>query len=133
LKAFFLRGVIFILCAVPVLVFAQVYRWTDDKGSTHYGDKPPAGAHDIERLEGVVKGAKRDPQAALPYQLQSTIRDFPVTLYTMAGCAGCNVGRSLQKNFGTIFPRATVSDIEVSNSVVAVLHDDSSLACTRLN
>jgi glutaredoxin len=42
LKRFFLKISIFILWAAPILALAQVYRWTDEKGRTHYGDKPPA-------------------------------------------------------------------------------------------
>jgi len=100
-------AIVLIVCAP--LAGAQ-FKWVDASGRVGYGDKPPAGAHDIERLEGVVKGVKRDPQAALPYQLQSTIRDFPVTLYTMAGCAGCNAGRSLLRARALPFAERTVRD-----------------------
>jgi hypothetical protein len=31
------------LCAAPAL--AQVYRWVDEKGITHYGAQPPQGAN----------------------------------------------------------------------------------------
>jgi len=69
-------AIVLIVCAP--LAGAQ-FKWVDASGRVATATSRPPVAHDIERLEGVVKGAKRDPQAALPYQLQSTIRDFPVT------------------------------------------------------
>ena len=31
-----------LLLALPVIASGQVYRWTDEAGRVHYGDKPPA-------------------------------------------------------------------------------------------
>ena len=33
----------FVLIASPI--HAEIYKWVDDKGVTHYGDKPKAGAN----------------------------------------------------------------------------------------
>ena len=35
------RALLILLACVPLLAGAQVYKWTDEKGKTHYGDKPP--------------------------------------------------------------------------------------------
>jgi hypothetical protein len=52
-------------------------------------------------------------------------------LSQLAGCKNPNqVGRSLQKNFKRIFPRAGLKDTEVSANVVGVLRSDASLQCT---
>jgi hypothetical protein len=54
-------------------------------------------------------------------------------LATLSGCADAHaVGSTLQLHFATIFPSATVSDVDVSDSVVGVLRADATLACTRL-
>ena len=52
-------------------------------------------------------------------------------LSQLAGCRDSHaVGRSLQKNFKRIFPRAGLKDTEVSANVVGVLRTDASLQCT---
>jgi hypothetical protein len=54
-------------------------------------------------------------------------------LSTLSGCADASaVGAELQKNFKAIFPDATVSDTQVSSSVITVLRSDKSLSCTKL-
>jgi len=54
-------------------------------------------------------------------------------LSTLSGCPDAKaVGATLQRNYGTIFPSATVSDVDVSDSVVNVLRSDASLSCARL-
>ncbi len=56
------------------------------------------------------------------------------TIADLSQLAGCKnphaVGRTLQKNFKRIFPRAGLKDTEVSANVVGVLRSDASLQCT---
>lgn len=58
------------------------------------------------------------------------------TISSVAQLAGCRdsaaVGAALQKNFGTIFPSAAVSDQQVGEGVVKVLKSDASLMCSNL-
>ena len=58
------------------------------------------------------------------------------TINAVAALAGCGdakaVGARLQASFKTIFPKAGLSDEQVSSSAVAVLKADQTLACTRL-
>lgn len=58
------------------------------------------------------------------------------TIQSVAELAGCQdsaaVGVSLQKNFSSIFPNASVSDQEVGAGVIRVLKSDASLSCTNL-
>ena len=58
------------------------------------------------------------------------------TIMSLTQLAGCQdpsaVGATLQKNFRTIFPNASVSDVEVSESVVGVLKSEQSLSCSSL-
>jgi glutaredoxin len=104
------------LASLALIVFAPLagaqFKWVDADGRVGYGDKPPAGAHDIESLQGVAKGAPRDPLASLPYQLQRTIRDFPVTLYTMSDCSACDTARALLKERAVPFAEKTVATSE---------------------
>jgi hypothetical protein len=54
-------------------------------------------------------------------------------LSTLSGCSDPGaVGVSLQKNFKVIFPDATVSDTQVSSSVLTVLRSDKTLGCSKL-
>ncbi|HEX4583376.1 MAG TPA: glutaredoxin family protein [Burkholderiaceae bacterium] len=98
--------------AIALTVFAPLagaqFKWVEASGLVGYGDKPPPGAHDIEPLQDVVKGGPRDPLATLPYQLQRTIKDFPVTLYTTSDCPGCDHGRSLLKGRAVPFTERTI-------------------------
>jgi glutaredoxin len=87
--------------ALTLLVSAPLaqaqFKWVDDQGRIGYGDKPPADAHDIEALNGVTKGRRPDPLEVLPYELQRTVKEFPVTLYAMTECPACDKARSMLK------------------------------------
>ena len=102
-------ALIALLCA-PV-AHAQ-FKWVDADGRVGYGDKPPAGAHDIEPLDGYLKGVRPDPLAQLPFGLQRTVRQFPVTLYTMANCPGCDTGRGMLKARAVPFSERTVASAD---------------------
>jgi hypothetical protein len=58
------------------------------------------------------------------------------TLMSVAELAGCQdstaVASTLQKNFSSTFPNASVSDQEVGESVVRVLKSNASLSCNNL-
>jgi hypothetical protein len=94
-----------VLCAP--LAHSQ-YKWIDRDGQIGYGDKPPPGARNIESLSGVVKGAQPAQETQLPYQLQRTMRDYPVTLYSTAECEACDLGRALLKSRAVPFAERTV-------------------------
>jgi glutaredoxin len=95
------------LCLCAPVAVAQ-FKWVDNTGRIGFGDKPPAGAHDIEPLDGYLRGAQPDPGSELPYELRRTVKAFPVTLYTMAKCAGCDRGRSLLKDRSVPFSERTI-------------------------
>jgi glutaredoxin len=105
-------GWLAIILSLSTAVADAQYKWVDSSGHVGYGDKPPAGAHDIESLQGVARGAPYDQQADLPYQLQHTVKGFPVTLYTMSGCPGCDQGRAMLKARAVPFSERTVSNAE---------------------
>lgn len=70
---------------------AQYYRWADDKGKVHYGDRPPAAA--AGKAQAMRHGAPMADKQ-LPYAVREAIANFPVTLYVSSDCAaGCQEGR----------------------------------------
>lgn len=50
--------------AVPIGAPAQVYKWVDEKGVTHYGERPPAGAAPSRKLDITLQG--NDPDVPPP-------------------------------------------------------------------
>ena len=43
-----MRALLLTLILMPALASAQIYRWTDADGRVHFGQRPPAGAEQIE-------------------------------------------------------------------------------------
>lgn len=84
---------------------AQVYKWVDAKGVTHYSDTPPAS----KQAEVKAYSGNRTAQVALPYELARAARTAPVTLYTIAQCKACDAGRALLKERGIPFSEKTVT------------------------
>ena len=54
-----MRALLLIVMLLPTLAFAQIYRWTDADGRVHFGQRPPAGAEQVEVRPQVVE---RDEQ-----------------------------------------------------------------------
>jgi hypothetical protein len=51
------KPLLLVLAVLPLVVQAQVYRWVDDKGKVHYGDRPLGTEN--SRVRGLI-----DPNAA---------------------------------------------------------------------
>lgn len=48
-----LRSFLFLAAlTMPLLAHAQIYKWTDQKGVTNYGNKPPRNALNVATLQG---------------------------------------------------------------------------------
>jgi hypothetical protein len=55
-------------------------------------------------------------------------------LTAIAGCADSKaVGTTLQRNFRSIFPNASVSSDQVTDSILSTLKSDRSLSCTAIS
>lgn len=97
-----------LLCAG--LAQAQYYRWVDEQGRVHYGDRPPlsqAGKAQLIRHGAPVA----DPQ--LPYAVREAMANFPVTLFVSADCKeGCEAGREYLKTRGIPFTEKNVASNE---------------------
>jgi hypothetical protein len=92
-----LAGVVFaVSCGAAS---AQMYRWVDKDGRTHYTQTPPPpDAKSVERKPlgaGSAGGAEKS-YADLPYATQSAAKNYPVTLYTSPDCGmPCDQARAV--------------------------------------
>ena len=101
-----LLGLALLLCATGAS--AQMYKWVDANGKTHFTDQPPPANAKPSALKGAVSTATAD----MPYALATAMRNYPVTLYTTSPCAACDQGRSYLKGRGIPFNEITVSTAE---------------------
>ena len=86
---------------------AQVYKWVDAKGVTHYSDQPPPPSTKTRvEVKSFSTGAG-NPE--LPPELADAARNRPVTLYTTGQCEACNAGRQLLITRGIPYREKTVN------------------------
>ncbi|AVO54754.1 DUF4124 domain-containing protein [Ectopseudomonas mendocina] len=50
-----MRRALLIVALLPVLATAEIYRWTDEQGRVHFGQRPVAGAEPVEVRPQVVE------------------------------------------------------------------------------
>lgn len=100
------------LLAASASAAAQVYRWTDSSGKTHFTDTPPpASARDVQRKHGAGPAEPDDGNAPEPYALQHARKNYPVKLYSVPGCgAACDEARALLNARGVPFAEVSVSN-----------------------
>lgn len=80
--------------------YADTYKWVDEKGVTQYTDQPPPpGARKVERkkLTDSVIGT------TMPYGLQQTVKNFPVTVFVNDCGPVCDSARGLLNKRGIPF------------------------------
>lgn len=98
-----------VLLVIAGAAAAQVYKWKDEHGVTHYGDTPPPRVKsDILKTDRPVPA--RAP--VLPYELARAVQAAPVVLYTTVRCDGCDQGRALLRARGIPFSERTVNSGE---------------------
>jgi glutaredoxin len=110
---------------------AQVYRWTDSTGKTHFTDTPPpSSAIGIQRRRGGGPADSDDSgNAPEPYALQLARKNYPVKLYSAPGCGvACDEARALLNARGVPFSEVSVS----SESAIAELKELSGSASVPL-
>lgn len=96
-----------VLLAAAAGASAQMYKWVDANGKTHFTDQPPPAS---ARPMAIKPAPGTRSAVELPYALATAARNHPVTLYTTASCAGCDMGRTHLKNRGIPFVEKTVSN-----------------------
>jgi len=87
-----------LLALLPALAGSEAYKWVDDQGRVHYGDRPPA-AQNPEALSGISvyapdaapPGATKPPTAAAPAaaKLASCLGGNGTQLYAASWCGQC--------------------------------------------
>lgn len=97
-------GLALLLCMGSVS--AQMYKWVDAQGKTHFTDTPPPASAQPHKIKAAVNAA---PALGLPYELAQAARNHPVTLYTGSQCPSCDQGRSFLRARGIPFTEKTVS------------------------
>lgn len=96
--------------AASSAVGQQLYRWVDKNGKVTYSqDPPPAGA--ATKVEQKQLKSSVVETGGLPYELQQTAKNFPVTLYTGPDCGDpCKNSRALLSKRGVPFKEISVTD-----------------------
>jgi glutaredoxin len=110
-----------LLCAA-VMAPAQAqtaYRWVDNEGKVHYGDRPPPpkAAREVQERKYSAPAADRAPSFALRQAQQN----FPVALYVGADCPACQEGRDYLKKRGIPFEEKLVASNEEIDALRARL------------
>lgn len=100
-------GLALLLCAGTAS--AQLYKWVDANGKTHFSDQPPPEGVKPSALKGTTVGSAT---ADMPYALATAMRNYPVTLYTTTPCSGCELGRTYLRSRGIPFTEMTVATAE---------------------
>lgn len=109
------RWLAVLLACVPLLAAPQVYKWTDEKGKTQYGDKPPADTQsqqlklDVRSYEGPVqvqdwsKIIRAKSQYSQPAAAQRGI-----VMYSTSWCPHCKRARAYFQQKGLAFTEIDV-------------------------
>lgn len=85
---------------------AQMYKWVDANGKTHFTDTPPPAA---AKTAPIKAGAGGNVATSFPYALADAVARNPVTLYTTDACTACDNGRALLRRKGIPFTEKTVT------------------------
>jgi glutaredoxin len=75
----------------------ELYKWVDDKGNTHYGDKPPKKA-ELEKITGVISSFSSVNVEPFKYEPAlgtsgNESRSKTVIMYSTSWCGYCKKAR----------------------------------------
>lgn len=91
----------------------STYRWVDQDGKVHYGDRPPAkNARELQERKYSAPAADK----SMSYAMRQAVENFPVTLYVTPDCeAACKEGRDYLAKRGIPFAeKSVVSDADIA-------------------
>jgi glutaredoxin len=109
---------IFFLIILSLPAWAQVYKWQDEKGVTHFSDSSPQGKGSVKmKVQETAREAERTPErtANLPEpahrQLQGmrSNQDIEAVMYMTEWCGYCRKAREYLHSLGV---KLTEYDIE---------------------
>jgi glutaredoxin len=104
------------LLSAGTVLAQSTYRWVDQDGKVHYGDRPPPpkAAKEVKERKVALPEAEK-PQ---PYDTRKAQESFPVTLYVTPDCAApCKAGRDYLARRGIPF---TEKSLESAEEIVAL-------------
>jgi glutaredoxin len=84
--------ILFICLSLAPVASAQVYKWTDAQGNTHYGDIPPPQAQNVQQKKTNANIIETDAQ---PFETKQAAQKNPVLLYAFDGCDSCTRAREM--------------------------------------
>lgn len=101
-----MAGLLCLVCgAGPAAAQAGPYKVTGPDGRVTYTDRPANDARSVRPLgaASAVSPADSGWLDGLPFALRQVALRFPVTFYSAAGCAPCDMGRQLLQQRGVPF------------------------------
>ncbi|MDH5673328.1 MAG: DUF3015 domain-containing protein [Myxococcales bacterium] len=116
--------------------FVQVLAATTNGSSGNQTFAISSGTSNCQNTGGGEQSAKAFIETNREALAKDIARGQGETISSLSTLAGCSdegaVGRTLQSNFKSIFPNASVEDQKVSQSVVDTLKAHGELSCGRL-
>lgn len=89
----------------------STYRWVDQDGKVHFGDRPPSAnaAREVKERKVALPASEKQ----LSHDTRKAMESFPVTLYVTPDCASpCKVGRDYLSKRGIPFTEKVLSSSE---------------------
>ncbi len=105
------------LLAAGLVQAQSTYRWVDQDGKVHYGDRPPSkNARELQERKYSASSAEK----SMSYAMRQAAESFPVTLYVTPDCeTACKEGRAYLNKRGIPFAEKSVA----SNEEIAELRE----------
>lgn len=105
-----MRYLVVILLIIPFCVFAEIYKWTDEKGNVHFGDRPK-GDYTAEEISVEVNSYEHVTSDNV--QPSQASKSKQVTMYATSWCGYCSKARNYFREKGIAY---TEYDIEKNES-----------------
>ncbi|TPH14614.1 glutaredoxin domain-containing protein [Litorilituus lipolyticus] len=99
--------VIFMLCINPLAQAQEIYKWVDEQGKVHFGDRKPDSQQNVEELNIKLVNSVE----TVSYQVSSIDIGKKVVIYTTSWCGYC---KKAKKYFSDKRIRYTEKNIEKS-------------------
>lgn len=107
-----------IMLALPSIVCADLYQWTDENGVKHFSNTPPAGntenmrqmkeydgggRQDVDRLQKTIDLYNSDPTQDTTDRIQNKKVSPTVVMYTTPTCGYCHRAKAYFNEHGIRF------------------------------
>lgn len=94
-------GIVFLIILMSVNLNAEVFKWTDESGRTHYSDK----AKDNQPLQAIKAEVNIYKDVPINYEFSGTLGQSgnKVVMYSTSWCGYCKKARQYFKSKGIAF------------------------------